>query len=125
MDVVYGLRLSIPISFMDRTPRLTEPSSALPLVWMMVMLGGRGRSTVGLSCFFLFLLVPDFSLLISFLPLLPCLQGRPPLLSVSDSPPTLFSEADTLKPFLHSRGFGLSSSNLCLVSWLFLFTFWR
>ena len=41
------------------------------------ILGGRGRRSTGISCFFLLLLVPKISPLISFFPLLPHLQGRP------------------------------------------------
>ena len=61
------------------------------------ILGGKGRRSTGISCFFLLLLVPKISCLISFFPFLRCLQGRPDLSQKYPESPseTLLSEADT------------------------------
>lgn len=121
MDVFYFYLFLF--NFVDRIPCLREPSPTCSLLWMVVgTLGGKGRRSTGISCFFLFLLVPEFSPLISFFPLLPCLHiwfsPRNILLWGWHSwcPPTF-------KPLLHSQAYRLSCSILCLVTWPFFFTF--
>lgn len=86
-----GLLLSIPIHFMDRSLSLRVPSS-----WQFLSSrswkSGRGRKRVGISCFFLFLLVPELSLFPPS-PLWPCLLGRSLLFQKR-----CFSEAATSGP---------------------------
>ena len=78
VEVLYGcdLFLTISVCLVDRTIGLRERSSRVLFYGWWGMLGGRGRST-GMACFFLLLLVPKISPLISFFPLLPHLQGTP------------------------------------------------
>ena len=61
------------------------------------ILGGKCRRSTGISCFFLLLLVPKISCLISLFPFLQCLQGRPDLPQKYPESPSerLLSEADT------------------------------